>query len=96
MSKKDELKLYSNPKKVKELAKEYFGDDVQVKVSTRKNKKYMIQDPNGKWIHFGQMGMEDHTKHGDKVRLANFRNRNWKWEEAPMWTPMWLSYHLLW
>ena len=28
----------------------------------------MVQDPNGKWIHFGAMGYEDYTKHKDDKR----------------------------
>ena len=47
-------------------------------------KKYMIQDDNGKWIYFGQMGYADYTKHKDLNRRYNYLTRtanmrgNWK------------------
>jgi hypothetical protein len=63
--------------------------------SSRKDKKYMIFDGN-KMIHFGQMFYEDATKHHDKRRILNFRNRNSKWANAPIYSAAWLSYNLLW
>ena len=44
----------------------------------------MVLDPTGRWIHFGQMGYEDFTKHKDPVRRHNYLTRtafmkgNWK------------------
>jgi hypothetical protein len=64
--------------------------------STRKDKKYMVADPTGKMVHFGQKGYSDFTGHKDPVRRANFQRRNAKWKTAPKWSPSWLSYHLLW
>lgn len=87
---------YSNPQIVQKLANKYLGDNIKVYFSTRKNKKYMVQNPDGKWIHFGQKGYEDYTKHQDDTRRNNFRKRNAKWETASKWTPAWLSWHLLW
>jgi hypothetical protein len=56
----------------------------------------MIKDPNNKWIHFGQMFYEDFTKHNDQKRRENFLKRNYKWKNAPKYSPAYLAYHLLW
>lgn len=59
----------------------------------------MIQDPNNKWIHFGQMGYEDYTKHRDENRRMNYLNRaskikgHWKTNK---YSPNNLAIHLLW
>jgi hypothetical protein len=90
------VKKYSNPTQVKKLAKEKLGENVKVFYSSRENKKYMLEDPNGKWIHFGQLPYEDFTKHKDTERRENFLKRNAKWKDQPKWTAGWLSYHLLW
>lgn len=90
------VKKYSNPKLVKQKAKKLLGKDVKVFYSTRKNKKYMIQDPNGKWIHFGQLPFFDFTQHQDEERRNNFRRRNAKWSMQPKWTAGWLALNLLW
>lgn len=87
---------YSNPLIVQKLANKYLGKNIDVYLSTRKNKKYMIQNPEGKWIHFGAYPFEDFTKHKDKKRRDNFRKRNAKWSNSPKWTPAWLSWNLLW
>ena len=85
----------SNPDKVKQNINRFIGSNVPLYLSTRKNKKYMLQNPKGTWIHFGS-NMEDYTKHADTTRLKNFRTRNAKWKDAPKWSPSWLSYYLLW
>ena len=54
---------YSNPQIVRKMADYYLGTDVPLYLSTHKNKKYMVQNPQGVWIHFGQYGMQDYTKH---------------------------------
>ena len=52
--------------------KKIYPSDSGIKISTRKNKKYMIYDPNiKKWFHFGST-MEDYTRHGDTKRQINF------------------------
>jgi hypothetical protein len=56
----------------------------------------MVLSPEDKWIHFGQMGYEDFTRHGDPVRRARFKTRNRRWATADKWTPAFLSYYLLW
>jgi hypothetical protein len=56
----------------------------------------MVQNPDNKWIHFGQIPFDDYTKHGDDDRRKRFRDRNSKWANAKKYSPAWLSYHLLW
>lgn len=83
-NKEQEILKYSNPIQVVKKAKRYFGYDKEVYLSTKKDKKYMVQDDNGKWVHFGQMYMEDYTKHQDKERRKRYLARatkikgNWK------------------
>ena len=44
----------------------------------------MITTPDGRHVHFGQMGYEDYTKHNNKTRRKNYLRRtanmrgNWK------------------
>jgi hypothetical protein len=91
------ISRYSNLVDVREKAKELLGKNSNIEISTRKDKKYMIEDPlTNKKIHFGQMGYEDYTKHKDERRRDLFLERNKKWREAPQNSPAWLSYHLLW
>lgn len=94
---KEDIKKYSNPNKVFKRAKEYYGNDLEIKLSTKKDKKYMILNPyTDKWVHFGQMCYEDYTKHNDKERRNNFLERNKKWDNGDPFSPAFLSYHLLW
>tara|TARA_R110000868_G_scaffold1707_3_gene13754 strand:+ start:1873 stop:2490 length:618 start_codon:yes stop_codon:yes gene_type:complete len=88
------LSDFSNIKAVQRKANEY--DVGKVFPSTKKDKKYMVEDPDGKMIHFGQSGMEDFTYHKDKKRQTAFLNRNKKWKDFPKYTPAFLAYHLLW
>ena len=59
----------------------------------------MVQDPTGKWIHFGAMGYEDYTKHKDQKRRERYLNRaenikgSWKQNK---FSPNNLAIHLLW
>lgn len=88
---------YSNPDKAYKMAKKYFGENVIMDYSTKKDKKYMILNPdNCKWVHFGQMGFEDYTEHNDKERRKDFLNRNYKWANADKYTPAFMAYHILW
>lgn len=91
-----EIEKYSNPIVVRELVNKYLGKDTPLYLSTRKDKKYMVRNPEGKFIHFGQMLYEDYTKHKDEKRRDLFRRRNNAWKTAKKWTPAWLSYYLLW
>lgn len=67
---------YSNPIKSQKLAYKFFGKKATIYRSTRKNKKYMIQDSNGRWVHFGQIPYEDFTKHKNKTRRNNYLTRS--------------------
>ena len=96
MKKSDILKTKSNPITVNAIAKSLLGPDTKLYISTHKNKKYMVQNPDGKWIHFGDINAEDFTYHNDKERRQRFLTRNAKWRTADKWSPAWLSYHLLW
>ena len=89
------LEDYSDINLVNKMSKKLKLGDVYP--SNRKNKKYMILNPNnGKFVHFGLLPYMDYTKHLDKVRREKFRNRNWRWAEAEPYTPAYLSYYLLW
>jgi hypothetical protein len=97
MEKQEEILLYSNPYKVYHNAVKFFGNNVEIRLSTRKNKKYMIKNPyTNKWVHFGKMPYEDFTKHNDKERQKRFKIRNYKWRDKINYSPAFLSYHLLW
>lgn len=95
--KNKDIEKYSNPSLVLKKAKMIFGNDIQLKLSTRKDKKYMLFNPNNnKWIHFGYYGMEDYTKHKNLQRREQFRTRNKKWSKQEPYTAGFLSYFLLW
>lgn len=88
---------YSTPEIVYKKARHIFGSDVEIKPSTRKDKKYMLLNPEtNKWVHFGQYGMEDYTKHKNNDRMMKFRTRNNRWANANEYSPAFLSYWLLW
>lgn len=90
------LEDYSNPGIVYKKAHDMFGPHVIIKPSTRKSKKYMLLKPDGKWVHFGQYGMEDYTKHKNLTRRVAFRLRNHQWAYQDILSPAFLSYWLLW
>jgi len=98
MSKKS-IRLYSNPTEVYRRASKYLGKTAKIGLSTKKEKKYMVVTPDGKIVHFGQMGYEDYTKHKNKTRRKNYLKRsrgikgNWKKNK---YSPNNLSIHLLW
>jgi len=88
----------SNPSTVKyKLDKILPGS--QLYLSTRKNKKYMIQKPDNTWVHFGDSRYADHTKHRDDSRRINYLKRATKikgnWKNDP-YSPNSLSINLLW
>lgn len=95
------LTQFSNIDRVRQNAKKYFGHDKDVYISTRKNKKYMIADDEGRMIHFGSFSppMEDYTKHKNEMRRKNYLNRatqikgDWKLNK---YSPNNLAIHLLW
>ena len=88
-----DLRKISDPDYVREKAFDMGLNEVHP--SSRKDKKYMVFDGN-KMVHFGSPLYEDYTFHGDKDRRDRFRKRNWKWQNAPKYSPAFLSYRLLW
>ena len=92
----DRICEVSNPELVLKQLKKYYGDKVDLYLSTSKNKKYMVYNEDGKKIHFGSIIYQDYTKHKNKQRRDSFRNRNKKWKDADKYTPAHLSYYLLW
>lgn len=78
----------------------YLGPNVVISKSTRKDKKFMVLDPNtGKWVHFGQKGYDDFTKHRDEGRKHAYLARatkikgDWKKDK---YSPNNLSINILW
>lgn len=97
IEKDDELYLYSNPKIAQKMAYKYLGKTAKLYKSTNPKKKYMILNPNNnKYIHFGQMGFDDFTKHKDMIRMIKFKNRNKKWADAKPYTAAHSSFYFLW
>ena len=96
----NELKKYSNPNIVFKKAKKYFNENVQIEISGRKSKKYMVKNPeNNKWVHFGDNRYQDFTKHKDTKRRSLYLKRatnikgNWKDDK---YSANNLSINLLW
>ena len=92
----EEIYNVSNPEIVLRQLKKYYGNHVDLYLSTSKHKKYMVFNEDGKKVHFGSILYQDYTKHKDKQRRDNFRNRNRRWKDADKFTPAHLSYYLLW
>jgi len=92
----EEIYNVSNPEIVLRQLKKYYGNHVDLYLSTSKHKKYMVFNEEGKKVHFGSILYQDYTKHKDKKRRDNFRNRNRRWKDADKFTPAHLSYYLLW
>ena len=92
----EEICEVSNPELVLIQLKKYYGDEVDLYLSSSINKKYMVFNEDGKKVHFGSLLYEDYTKHKDKKRRQNFRKRNKRWKDADKYTPAHLSYYLLW
>jgi hypothetical protein len=66
----------------------------------RVNKKFMIMNDDKKWIHFGQLGYEDFTKHLDEQRRELYLKRATKIKKGQwktnIYSPNMLSIVLLW
>ena len=91
---------FSNPKIVFQKAKKYLGTNALIQLSDKKDKKYMVFNPeSNKWIYFGQMGYEDFTKHQDTIRRERYlkRTANMKgdWKDNK-YSPNNLSRNILW
>jgi hypothetical protein len=91
-----DISKYSDPARVQQLATQYLGNGAKVYLSSKKDKKYMVFNPSGAKVHFGQMGFQDFTKSKDTKKRDLFKKRNAKWAKASKWSPAWLSYWLLW
>lgn len=94
------LSEYSNIKEAQRNAYKYLGKSAVLLPSTRKDKKYMIQDQNtGRIVHFGQLGYEDFTKHKDEQRRQRYLNRatnmRGEWRDNP-YSPNNLAINILW
>lgn len=97
MEKQRLVEKYSNPELVQKNAFKLLGHEAIIYFSNRNDKKYMLRNPNtGKFIHFGQIGFEDWTKHQDPKRRIVFRKRNSRWNTFSKYTPAWLSFNILW
>lgn len=67
--------------------------EYKLKNSNRKNKRYMMQLPSGKEIHFGSSKHQNYTMHKDPKRKENYIKRhkpreNWSKSDintAPMY-----------
>jgi hypothetical protein len=91
---------FSNPSIALKNARKYLGKNVLFKLSDNPKKKYMILNPlTNKWIHFGQMGYQDFTKHNDQKRRENYlkrtANMRGDWKDNK-YSPNNLSRNILW
>ena len=97
----NQLLTVSNPTLVKKNLKKYIPKDTpELFISNRKNKKYMILNPDtNKFIHFGSLAYEDFTKHQNKERqkayIIRASNINGGWK-SDKYSPNNLSMYLLW
>ena len=81
---------------VKKSLTKYYGNNVTLYTSTRKDKKFMVLNPEGKRIHFGQLGYDDYHTEKDEEKRKRFLQRNARWKTAEKWTPAHLAYYVLW
>jgi hypothetical protein len=95
----EELLKYSDPDRVRYNLDKYLGKDIPLYISTRRTKKYMVRNDKGKFIHFGQMGYEDYTRHMSDIRRIRYLNRatniRGNWRDDP-YSSNNMSIHLLW
>ena len=101
------LSDYSDPEIVLSRAKLYFGEEIILKKSTRKTKKYMIYNPiTNKFVHFGAMGYLDYTKYAQLYDLETANKHRTKYLKRALkikgnwinnqYSPNYLSMLLLW
>jgi hypothetical protein len=50
--------------------------------SDKKDKKWTIETPNGKRVHFGAVGYEDYTMHKDSERMKRYVERHSRGHET--------------
>lgn len=95
-----ELRKYSNPEEAQKKAYEYLGPLADIYPSWKPEKKYVIYNPDkNKFIHFGQMGYQDFTKHRSSIRRNAYLTRTakmkGKWKDDP-YSANNLSREILW
>ena len=92
------MESVTNAKRVnKNFVKYGYSKESEILPSTRKNKKWMVFDPNKeRWVHFGDKRYEDYTVHQDKERRENYHNRMGRFKDAYKYSPGYLSLVLLW
>lgn len=74
-----DIRKFSDPAQAQRMAYRYLGKTAKLYPSSNSQKKYDIYDPlNNRWVHFGQIGYEDYTKHKDKKRRKNYLTRSGK------------------
>lgn len=99
LPKSHQLYRYSDPAVAQRMAKKHLGSSAILYKSPLAQKKYCILTPEGKRVHFGQMGYEDFTKHKDRDRRANYLARSGNimgnWRNDP-YSPNRLSRDVLW
>jgi hypothetical protein len=89
----------SNPKIAQKKLNTYIGNKTPLFLSNRKDKKYMILDPDGKRVHFGNINYEDFLKHQSLQRRSSYISRatnirgDWKNNK---YSPNNLAIHVLW
>lgn len=86
-------------KSVEKALHKYYGNKTDLYESTRKDKKFMVFNPEGKRVHFGAKDYLDYHLDQSEEREARkkrFRERNAKWSYAEKWTPAHLAYYVLW
>ena len=94
-----ELLKVSNPSKVIIKKNAYLGKNIEIFISDRKDKKYMVLTPEGKRVHFGNINFEDYSHHNNESRRDNYLKRassikgNWK---ADKYSANNLSLNILW
>jgi hypothetical protein len=99
LTRKRAILKYSNPTEIFRKAKRYIGKTAKIGFSTKREKKYMIETPDGRIVHFGQMYYQDYTRHADKTRRKNYLTRtakirgDWKKDKS---SPNNLARNLLW
>ena len=96
----NDLLKWSDPNEAQKQAFKYLGPSAILYKSEHQNKKYKIFDPFlNKWVHFGQMGYEDFTRHQNLDRRASYlaraTNMRGNWRNNP-YSANNLSINILW